>query len=230
MLTRREAQRWKGTWNDSKVVRMTDVPHSFLQLPNAVEVTVTIDAIEPEVWRQLLVPRDSTLAELHAIIQAAFNWGDCHLHSFDIGGLTYGDPEDNEDGHTIFDEHAVRLSDFGTHPETEFTYLYDWGDNWRHTVKLGQSCWLDAVPKGATLLAGGNARPPEDVGGTERYRWFLTVMADHSHPEHREMKAWCGGHFDPSLYDHERIARDLRTALRQNRRRSLHQPRPNARL
>jgi Plasmid pRiA4b ORF-3-like protein len=39
------------------------------------------------------VPLDTTLAQLHYILQAAMGWTDSHLHQFEIGGLRYGDPD-----------------------------------------------------------------------------------------------------------------------------------------
>jgi hypothetical protein len=53
---------------------------------------VALDDNEPRIWRRLIVPLDTTLADMHPIIQAAMGWSDAHLHEFDVGGLTYGDP------------------------------------------------------------------------------------------------------------------------------------------
>ena len=36
----------------------------------------------------------------------------------------------------MFDEREVRLRDFDREPGTAFTYLYDFGDDWHHTVKI----------------------------------------------------------------------------------------------
>jgi hypothetical protein len=67
---------------------------------------------------------------------------------------------------------------------------------------------------------------PEDVGGADGYRNFLTIMADPQDPEHVDMKRWCGGHFDPAWFDLELTDKDVRNALRPNVRRRLHQPKP----
>jgi Plasmid pRiA4b ORF-3-like protein len=52
---------------------------------------VTLDDIEPPIWRRLVVPLTTTHSELHHILQAAMGWTDSHLHQFEIGGLRYGD-------------------------------------------------------------------------------------------------------------------------------------------
>jgi hypothetical protein len=48
---------------------------------------VTLQQIEPSVWRRLIVPRAFHLGELHQVIQAAFGWWDYHLHEFQVEGL-----------------------------------------------------------------------------------------------------------------------------------------------
>jgi hypothetical protein len=45
----------------------------------------TLRAIDPPIWRHLAVASDIKLSQLHAIMQAAFGWEDCHLHEFQFG-------------------------------------------------------------------------------------------------------------------------------------------------
>ena len=203
--------------------------------PNALQIRVTLPEIEPAVWRQLVIPGTWHLGQLHLAIQAAFNWWNCHLHEFNIGGLRYGDPEllegdDFQDGPRVFDEREVRLLDFGRGGAVSFSYLYDFGDCWRHTVEIEQFLALDAAPKAGTCVAGARACPPEDVGGVGGYERFLAIMADRNDPEHADMKHWCGGHFDPDWFDLTRTDKDVRNALRANVRRRLHQPQPRRRI
>jgi hypothetical protein len=199
--------------------------------PNALQIKVTLADIDPPVWRRLVVPCDWHLGQLHLAIQAAFNWWNYHLHEFRIGGLRYGDPELLDDGpfedeSRVFDEREVRLRDIAGTAGTSFTYLYDFGDSWLHTVEVETPLTLDAPPRFGTCLAGARARPPEDVGGVIGYEHFLAVMADPDDPEHAETRTWCGGHFDPDWFDLALTDKDLRNALKPNVRRRLHQPRP----
>jgi hypothetical protein len=197
--------------------------------PNAVQIRVTLEEIEPPVWRRLVLPMTWNLAQLHLAIQAAFNWWNYHLHEFRIGGLRYGDPayddEAWEDEPRMFDEGEVRLRDFDG-PGTSFRYVYDFGDNWRHVVEIERVLALETAPRHGTCIAGARARPPEDVGGISGYEQFVAVLADPEDPEHSDMKRWCGGHFDPEWFDLARVDKDVRNALRANVRRRLHQPRP----
>ena len=41
------------------------------------------------VWRRPVVRSDSTIAELHYVLQIAFGWRDEHLHRFRIHGKEY---------------------------------------------------------------------------------------------------------------------------------------------
>jgi pRiA4b ORF-3-like protein len=202
---------------------------SGFQVPNAVQLRVSIGRIEPQIWRRLLVPLGFNLRELHLVLQAAFGWTNAHLHEFEIGGLRFGDAhiadegEGPEDGHA-FEEMEVRLRDFTREPGTRFSYVYDMGDNWVHTVCLEKRVALELAPKLATCTGGARARPPEDVGGPSGYQDFLEALLDPAHEEHRQMKRWAGGHFDPEWFDLDLINGDLSRAFRSNLKRRLHQP------
>lgn len=152
------------------------------------------------------------------------------MHEFRIGGVSYGDPESNEwnDDTSVrtFDETELRLLDFAREPGQRFSYVYDFGDCWEHTLTVEKLLSLDVVPNSATCIDGGRARPPEDVGGTSGYEAFLQIMSDQNDPEHRDMKRWCGGHFDPAWFDLGVVDKDVRRALKPEVRRRLHQPKP----
>lgn len=53
------------------------------------QLKVTIKDTKPSVWRRLLVPENTTLLDLHGILQAAFGWLGDHLHEFEIDGERY---------------------------------------------------------------------------------------------------------------------------------------------
>lgn len=199
--------------------------------PNAIQLHTSLDDITPLIWRRLIVPSHFNLRELHLILQAAFGWMEAHLHEFEIGGLRYGDAEhanaENATGDArTFEEREVMLCDFTREPGTSFKYMYDFGDNWIHTVRLEKRVALDLLPKVASCVEGARARPPEDVGGTSGYERFLGALGDPEHEDHRDMKRWCGGHFDPAWFDLALVNKDLAQALKPNVKRRLHQPRP----
>src|SRR5260370_5336875 len=56
------------------------------------QLKVTLLGTRPPIWRQLLVPTDLTLAQLHDVLQVAMGWQECHMHEFSGGGRTLGQP------------------------------------------------------------------------------------------------------------------------------------------
>ena len=164
-------------------------------------------------------------------IQAAFNWWNYHLYEFRIGGLRYGDVEilsedATDDDPRVFDQKEVRLLDF--EQGSVFSYHYDFGDGWRHTVVVEEFLTLASTPTHGSCVAGARARPPEDVGGVSGHERFLEIIADREDPEYADTLRWCGGHFDPEWFDLSLTDKDLRNALRSNDKRRRYQPKPKA--
>ena len=57
----------------------------------AVQVRVSIDRIEPQIWRRLVVPLQFNLRELQLVLQAAFGWMNAHMDELEIDGLSFAD-------------------------------------------------------------------------------------------------------------------------------------------
>lgn len=190
--------------------------------PNAIQIRVALENVEPVVYRRLVVPLYTTLSELHFILQAAMGWTDSHLHEFGIGGLRYGPPMLNDgipdDCSRALDSAAVRLRDFdfvlGSGPS--FTYLYDLGDCWRHTVTFEKMLSLTPAPRTAICIEGARSCPPEDVGGSDGYFEFLRVLLSPEPgeiEEQKQLRRRCGGSFNPGYFDLDKTDRAVRGAL-----------------
>jgi Plasmid pRiA4b ORF-3-like protein len=152
--------------------------------------------------------------------EAGHGWTDSHLHQFDIGGLTYGAPEVNEDGWSdrqIFEASSVRLADF--------TIPYNAA---HHLLRIRLRRQLDSrppndrqtppgqshIPRG---IAGSRAGPPEDVGGTSSYADFLKAWSDPLHEEHQDMRRWVGRKFDPDRFDLDDNNKAIARAIRRSK-------------
>ena len=170
---------------------------------NIYQLLVSLDEIEPKIWRRLWVPDTLTLAKLDHVIQAAMGWTNSHLHEFAIDGHRYGivDPEWDQEPDLLEDKRFRMADVLGTRAQ-DFLYTYDFGDSWVHSVKIEQ---VLAAREGINMwpmcIAGANACPPEDVGGTYGYMEFLQAMRDPTHEEHEAMWRWWGGPFDPNGFD-----------------------------
>ncbi|MFC6017063.1 plasmid pRiA4b ORF-3 family protein [Plantactinospora solaniradicis] len=163
------------------------------------QLKVSLADVTPPVWRRVLVPGGYTLDRVHRLFQCVLGWQDCHLHSFDIDGSQYGEPD--PDGElTLRDELDTRLDAVAT-KGGRFLYTYDFGDWWEHEVTVEDVFGADPEERYPLCSAGQGACPPEDVGGPFGYRQFLAALADPGHPEHESMRGWLGRPFDPSIFD-----------------------------
>jgi hypothetical protein len=106
------------------------------------QLKVTLLGTRPSIWRQLLVPTDLTLAQLHDVLQVGMGWQECHMHEFSAGGRHFGqpDPEDRFMGMPpVEDERRVRLPSVLRRIGAKVIYTYDLGDSWEHSIVL-QKC------------------------------------------------------------------------------------------
>lgn len=90
---------------------------------------------KPAIWRRFQVKKETTLLNLHDILQIVMGWDDSHLHEFRIGDLRFGEPVP-EEGYDIVDERGVKLSQVAPSDPLTFEYLYDFGDGWEHEVSI----------------------------------------------------------------------------------------------
>ena len=172
------------------------------------ELSVILDDAEPTIWRQILVPSEVTLTRLHAILQIALGWQDCHLHVFEIAGKRYGEPSREDfDEHPI-DERMIRLGAVAKAGES-FSYQYDFGDSWDHTIKI-RSVAAVSGPAFARCTHGSRACPPEDVGGVWGYARMLAVLRDPDDEEYESYLMWAGPDFDPDRLDLTAVNEALR--------------------
>jgi hypothetical protein len=162
------------------------------------QIQVTLDGIHPPIGRRILVPGNITLLKLHDILQIVMGWEDYHLHMFTIEGSIYGNPRDDEYGDLgTLDEASFTLNQVVYGEKQRFTYEYDFGDSWDHTLLVEKISPPEEGIRYPVCLKGKRACPPEDVGGMWGYENFLEAIRDPNHDEHEEYLMWVGGEFDP---------------------------------
>ena len=129
---------------------------------------VVVRGVSPLIWRRLLVPADTTIAGLHAVLQIAFGWTGTHLHRFVVQGREYGIGYVGGPGFGD-DPRRVRLGDLGLRRTERFTYHYDFTAGWCLDLRVEQV--LAAEPgRPLPVCAGGRrAGPPEDCGGVQAF-------------------------------------------------------------
>lgn len=169
------------------------------------QLQIELRYTDPVIWRRLLVPGSVKLSKLHVILQRVMGWEGGHLHEFVIGETGYGEPDpDFPSDLPVEDEKKVTLEKaLGT--RNTFTYLYDYGDDWQHRLKVEKVLPPDVDLPYPRCLDGDNACPPEDVGGVPGYYEFLEAIKDPTHDEHEAMLEWYGGSFDPTAFNLDEV-------------------------
>jgi len=179
----------------------------------SIQLMVRLSYIAPPIWRRLVVPDTCTLAKLHEIIQITMGWEERHLHSFEVNGIRYTDPElDPENEMGMENERRVRLSDLVRERVDIFGYEYDFGDGWLHQIAIEKVVPGDPVVKYATCLEGARACPPEDCGSFPGHANILKALkAKRKSTEQKELLEWLGDSYDPELFNliavNQRLAR-----------------------
>jgi len=92
-------------------------------------LTVSLPQVVTPTRRQVEVPSDLTLAGLHEVVLALFDWDGDHLYAFEIGRRRYADPcldgcEDDD----------VPLAEVASRPGKVISYTYDLGACWEHHI------------------------------------------------------------------------------------------------
>ncbi len=177
---------------------------------------ISLKGVSPPIWRRLQVPCTYTFWDLHVALQDAMGWLDYHLHMFDLRDpitrkrVMIGIPDDDgfEDDIAFLPGWTLLVVNFLTLANRTATYTYDFGDDWRHTVRLERIESRDKKRKYPVCLAGRRACPPEDCGGIFGYFEFLEAIKNPNHEEHQNMLKWVDGHFDPEYFDRTSVLFD----------------------
>ena len=54
------------------------------------QLKITLSGSEPPIWRRFVVDGQTSLGDLHSLIQIVMGWSDSHLHHFVVDGAFYG--------------------------------------------------------------------------------------------------------------------------------------------
>jgi hypothetical protein len=181
------------------------------------QLKITLSDVEPLIWRRVQV-EDCSLAELHYIIQVCMGWNNSHLYAFEVDGVEYSAAEMGEDGDCC-DSYSCKLSHVASQKPRSFFYLYDFGDDWGHVIKIERSLPAEPNTRYPRCTDGKRACPPEDCGGASGYETLLEAIQDPGHAEHAEMLEWVGGKFNSEAFNVKRVNRGLERLGREDPKR-----------
>lgn len=160
-------------------------------------VHVSLQRIEPSIWRRIELSSQTTLKQLHRILQITMGWENYHLHEYIVDGRRYGTPDPAYDGTgEIIRETGVSLATVLPQPGAEILYVYDFGDYWQHDLQLEAVFLAESGIKYPRVLDGARSCPPEDCGGARGYADLLEILLDPTHEEFEHMREWAGPRFN----------------------------------
>ena len=176
--------------------------------PTAHILRVSLRYVEPQVWRRIVVRSDMALPKFAKVLEQAMGWQGYHLHMFDVGGVLFGNPD--EDSDHLINEKAAKVTHVLPQVESSLRWDYDFGDGWEQDVVVEAIEPLNPKTKYPVVLDGGRTCPPEDVGGPPGYENLLRILSDPKDPEHEHMMSWASDGFDPAVFDLVAANRRLR--------------------
>ncbi len=108
-------------------------------------------------------------------------WNDSHLHGFEIRKVRVPLVEDG----ASIDERTISVAQLHAANIKTFRYIYDFGDEWSHTVLIENAFVARPEPIYPHCIAGKGSCPVEDVGGISHWTRLLDALK-HPEVEHNE--------------------------------------------
>ncbi len=173
-----------------------------------IEMKISLDGIEPEIWRKFVVESSITLDDLHEIIQVVMGWENAHLYGFHINGVEY-QPADDDFENDAEDTKGMKLSQLKLEKITKIRYIYDFGDSWEHTIKINKIYKPEEELLTPTCIDGARNCPPEDCGSVPGYEDIVEAMKKPTSKRAKEFIEWLGEKYDPEEFDLKKINKRL---------------------
>lgn len=110
----------------------------------------------------------------------------------------------------VLKETRPGISDLLEEEKEKIIYEYDFGDGWKHELKLEKI--LHVAPERQLPVCTGGKRncPPEDCGGVWGYAAMLEILADPGHEGYGRLMEWLEEDYDPDHFDPEEVNRLLK--------------------
>lgn len=158
------------------------------------------------VWREVLVPNDASLADLHEIILMVMPWEGDHLHGFlDNRNNRWTpivpfdlEPEEQEEAEDVIFVRALFKK-----KESSFRYVYDFGDDWTHEITLLGYHEAGENVDAPRCLAGEGAAPLDDCGGPpgdEAVCKFVAARKAGRQKKRDPLNEWVPEEYDPAYF------------------------------
>lgn len=168
--------------------------HNIVKMPDTITLRINLLRIKPLITRTFKVSSDSSMCELHFIIQEVMGWNNSHLYRFEVGDVMIApkDPYGFNDFSESKDDRKVKVGKVFAKVGSKAQYEYDFGDGWEHKIECverSESSTTEVLP---LVVSGKNACPPDDCGGPYGYMDLVDVLKDPQHKYHAARMEWVG--------------------------------------
>ena len=174
---------------------------------------VTIKNTHPPIWRRIVVPAGISFSQLNLILNTAIGWCGYHLSSYEFKNYYVNivdDPDEFGFGwgpNEYIDAANTCIDDYLDDEDIKsFTYTYDFGDDWTHTVQIEKRLDDYSGPCPTVTKYKGDT-PWEDCGGVWGFYNYLEILNNPQHEEFNEINEWTGGELPE--YDMEFVNDEL---------------------
>lgn len=175
---------------------------------NILQLKITLEGISPKIWRRFLVKDNINFHKLHEIIQIIMGWGDYHLYAFYVEKEQISLPHPYSDNKEL-NAKKIKLKD-KLSLKQKLGYVYDFGDNWEHTLIVEKILDDKDAPLVPFCLGGERAGPPEDCGSYPGYYELIRIKKNKKHPEYKDrIVEWLGEDWDFEHFDTDKINKGL---------------------
>ena len=158
-----------------------------------------------DVWRRILIGENSTLLDLHYVIQKVYGWQNSEVFKFssEKGRLEKTPFSDEPDLETrIEDLVAANINEL----------LYEYGAKWNVRIMI-LSRHETPGNRPVRCVAGAGASPPEFVEGPVRFKRLVSSLESGSDIERQGARQKLGPDFFPDDFDLEACNRILSSAM-----------------
>lgn len=196
--------------------KLRDLEHLIFELPRTkdtvLEIEVGLDGTKPKVWRRFLVEQSMPLDRLHAVLQTVMGWDETHLHEFETAsGQAFQSAFDEDPEGSDPLEEDIPVGALIKKPGDILKYIYDFGDEWAHTLTLVARHQAKQLPYSLPhCLAGERACPLEDCGGARGHAEVLKCLQGKNTTLGRELEQWIPEGYDPADFDLVAINKELK--------------------
>lgn len=149
----------------------------------AYQFKITLEGIEPPIWRRFQIPKTATMGEFAYALEDSMKWSGTCFHRFIVEKSIALPDYENGEWYDILE--TIPLSSMIEHT-LEYEYNIDdhkeLGGGWMHTIEYEGE--VESTCIHPVCIDGERACPPDCLDGyAKAYGSFLQVVMNEDHPE-----------------------------------------------